>query len=40
MSQSRGMPGQESGSEWVGEQGERDGIGRFGGGGTRKGDNI
>jgi hypothetical protein len=29
MSQCRGMPGQGSGSGWVGEQGEEDGIGDF-----------
>jgi hypothetical protein len=35
----RGMPGQRSGSGWVGEQGEGDGIGGLGGG-NLEGDNI
>jgi hypothetical protein len=31
MTQCRVMPGQGSGSEWVGEQGKGDGIGGIGG---------
>jgi hypothetical protein len=39
MPQCRGMPGPGSGSGWAGKQGEREGMGVFGGE-TRKGDNI
>jgi hypothetical protein len=39
MPQYRGMPGPESRSGWVGEQGEGEGIGDFGEE-TRKGDSI
>ena len=40
MPQYRGLPGPGSWNGRVGEQGEREGIGGFQGGETRKGDNI